>query len=141
MKYSLVSREVIADSIETVAGCEGFDGIVASVAATRICRLHHGPGAAQSPSVFIYGGTILPGNFGANRLTSFPSLKRRPTRQQKISDKELPAGSCAIPAPAPAVDVHSEHNGSAIEALGMSLSTARPRPRFRRKTQRCEPRR
>jgi dihydroxy-acid dehydratase len=37
MKYSLVSREVIADSIETVAGCEGFDGWSPSAAATRTC--------------------------------------------------------------------------------------------------------
>jgi dihydroxy-acid dehydratase len=38
MKYSLVSREVIADSIEVVAGCEGFDGLVTWAVATRTCR-------------------------------------------------------------------------------------------------------
>src|SRR5213594_987969 len=64
MKYSLVSREVIADSIETVAGCEGFDGLVAIggcdknmpgcvIGLTRLNR----------PAVFVYGGTILPGNY------------------------------------------------------------------------------
>src|SRR4030095_13406357 len=64
MKYSLVSREVIADSIETVAGCEGMDGLVAIggcdknmpgclIALARLDR----------PSVFVYGGTILPGCF------------------------------------------------------------------------------
>ena len=62
MKYSLVSREVIADSIETVVGCQGFDGVVAiggcdknmpgcMIALSRLNR----------PSIFVYGGTILPG--------------------------------------------------------------------------------
>src|SRR3982750_4616214 len=62
MKYSLVSREVIADSIETVMGCEGFDGLVAIGGCDKnmpgcliaMARLNR-------PSVFVYGGTILPG--------------------------------------------------------------------------------
>src|SRR5687767_10770925 len=64
MKYSLVSREVIADSIETVAGCEGFDGLVAIGGCDK-----NMPGCVMAlarlnrPSVFVYGGTILPGNF------------------------------------------------------------------------------
>src|SRR2546423_2974001 len=62
MKYSLVSREVIADSIETVAGCEGMDGLVAIGGCDK-----NMPGALialarlNRPSVFVYGGTILPG--------------------------------------------------------------------------------
>src|SRR5215813_12668203 len=64
MKYSLVSREVIADSIETVAGCEGFDGIVAIGGCDK-----NMPGCLMAlarlnrPGVFVYGGTILPGCF------------------------------------------------------------------------------
>ncbi|MFB3104448.1 MAG: dihydroxy-acid dehydratase, partial [Pseudomonadales bacterium] len=62
MRYSLVSREVIADSIETVVGAQGFDGFVAiggcdknmPACAMAIARL-------DRPSVFVYGGTILPG--------------------------------------------------------------------------------
>src|SRR5580698_8862686 len=62
MKYSLVSREVIADSIETVVSCEGMDGFVAiggcdknmPGALIAIARLNR-------PAVFVYGGTILPG--------------------------------------------------------------------------------
>ncbi|MDB6069201.1 MAG: ilvD, partial [Verrucomicrobiales bacterium] len=62
MKYSLVSREVIADSIETVVGCEGLDGFVAiggcdknmPACVMAMARLNR-------PSVFVYGGTILPG--------------------------------------------------------------------------------
>src|SRR5688572_21918321 len=64
MKYSLVSREVIADSIETVAGCEGMDGLVAIGGCDK-----NMPGCLMAlarlnrPSVFVYGGTILPGNY------------------------------------------------------------------------------
>ena len=62
MKYSLVSREVIADSIETVVGCEGFDGLVAIGGCDK-----NMPGCLMAmarlnrPAVFVYGGTILPG--------------------------------------------------------------------------------
>ncbi|NBR69239.1 MAG: dihydroxy-acid dehydratase, partial [Verrucomicrobia bacterium] len=62
MKYSLVSREVIADSIETVAGCEGFDALVTLGGCDK-----NMPGCVMAmlrlnrPSVFVYGGTILPG--------------------------------------------------------------------------------
>src|SRR5476651_1677649 len=64
MKYSLVSREVIADSIETVIGCQGYDGFVAIGGCDK-----NMPGCIMAmarlnrPSVFVYGGTILPGCF------------------------------------------------------------------------------
>src|SRR5438445_4596841 len=64
MKYSLVSREVIADSIETVAGCEGFDGIVAIGGCDKNmpgCII--GLARLNRPALFVYGGTIFPGNF------------------------------------------------------------------------------
>src|SRR5665213_1973792 len=62
MRYSLVSREVIADSIETVVGAQGFDGVVAIGGCDK-----NMPGCAMAlarlnrPGVFVYGGTILPG--------------------------------------------------------------------------------
>ena len=62
MKYSLVSREVIADSIEVVAGCEGHDGIVAIGGCDKNmpgCLI--GLARLNRPSLFVYGGTILPG--------------------------------------------------------------------------------
>ena len=64
MKYSLVSREVIADSIETVVGCEGMDGIVAIGGCDK-----NMPGCLialarmNRPGIFVYGGTIKPGCF------------------------------------------------------------------------------
>jgi dihydroxy-acid dehydratase len=78
MKYSLVSREVIADSIETVAGCQGMDGLVAIGGCDKnmpgcliaIARLNR-------PAVFVYGGTILPGCLTGSdrRSTSFRCSK------------------------------------------------------------------
>src|SRR5436190_7764632 len=71
MKYSLVSREVIADSIETVVGCAGMDGFVAIGGCDK-----NMPGALMAmarlnrPAVFVYGGTILPGC-----LTNSPERK------------------------------------------------------------------
>src|SRR6201988_362228 len=64
MKYSLVSREVIADSIETVVGCEGMDGFVAIGGCDKNmpgCLM--AIGRLDRPAVFVYGGTILPGCF------------------------------------------------------------------------------
>src|SRR6476469_5834934 len=67
MKYSLVSREVIADSIETVVGCEGMDGFVAIGGCDKNmpgCLM--AIGRLNRPSVFVYGGTILPGCISGN---------------------------------------------------------------------------
>ncbi len=61
MKYSLVSREVIADSIETVVGCEGFDGLVAVGGCDKNmpgCLI--GMARLNRPAIFVYGGTIKP---------------------------------------------------------------------------------
>ena len=75
MRYSLVSREVIADSIETVAGCQGFDGVIAIGGCDKNmpgCMI--GLARLNRPSVFIYGGTIQPGKNHIRIL--FLSLKR-----------------------------------------------------------------
>src|SRR3954451_8918365 len=91
MKYSLVSREVIADSIETVAGCEGFDGLVAIGGCDKnmpgclmaIARLNR-------PAVFVYGGTILPGC-----ITGLLASKRlRKEQAARIAGKNLDIVSC-----------------------------------------------
>ena len=91
MKYSLVSREVIADSIETVMGCEGFDGLVAIGGCDKnmpgcliaMARLNR-------PRVFVYGGTILPGC-----ITGVLADKRlRKERAALLADKKLDIVSC-----------------------------------------------
>ena len=125
MKYSLVSREVIADSVETVTGCEGFDGLVAVggcdknmpgclIAMARLDR----------PSVFVYGGTILPGCLRGQNLdivSVFEAVGKHAAK--KISDQELKEiESCAIPGPGSCGGMYTANTmASAIEALGMSL--------------------
>jgi len=127
MKYSLVSREVIADSIETVVGCAGMDGYVAIGGCDK-----NMPGALiamarmNRPSVFVYGGTILPGCItGDSRkldvVSVFEAIGAHANHQ--ISDKEFEAVEhCAIPGPGSCGGMYTANTmASAIEALGMSL--------------------
>ena len=127
MKYSLVSREVIADSIETVAGCEGMDGLVAIGGCDKnmpgsliaLARLNR-------PAVFVYGGTILPGCItGDTRKLDIVSVFEAigAHANKKIDDAELLAiESCAIPGPGSCGGMYTANTmASAIEALGMSL--------------------
>ncbi len=125
MKYSLVSREVIADSIETVAGCEGFDGLVAIGGCDKnmpgcliaLARLNR-------PAVFVYGGTILPGRLGDRNLDIVSVFEAVGAQAGgTISQKELKAvESCAIPGPGSCGGMFTANTmASAIEALGMSL--------------------
>ena len=127
MKYSLVSREVIADSVETVVGCQGFDGFVAIGGCDK-----NMPGCLMAmarlnrPSVFVYGGTILPGCYGKDKkkvdvVSVFEAVGAH--ANHKISDKELRAvESCAIPGPGSCGGMYTANTmASAIEALGMSL--------------------
>jgi dihydroxy-acid dehydratase len=127
MKYSLVSREVIADSIETVVGCEGMDGFVAIGGCDK-----NMPGSLMAiarmnrPAVFVYGGTILPGCLtGDTRKLDIVSVFEAvgAHANQKISDDELLAiESCAIPGPGSCGGMYTANTmASAIEALGMSL--------------------
>ena len=125
MKYSLVSREVIADSIETVAGCEGFDGIVAIGGCDKnmpgcliaLARLNR-------PSVFVYGGTIMPGchkGKDVDVVSVFEAVGAH--ANNRIDDAELlQIESCAIPGPGSCGGMYTANTmASAIEALGMSL--------------------
>src|SRR5678816_2760942 len=127
MKYSLVSREVIADSIETVVGCEGMDGFVGIGGCDK-----NMPGCLiamarmNRPSVFVYGGTILPGCItGDPRKLDIVSVFEAvgAHANQKIDDQELQAiESCAIPGPGSCGGMYTANTmASAIEALGMSL--------------------
>src|SRR5216110_1643233 len=127
MKYSLVSREVIADSIETVVGAEGMDGLVAIGGCDKnmpgslmaIARLNR-------PAVFVYGGTILPGCItGDNRKLDVVSVFEAigAHANKKIGDEELhDIERCAIPGPGSCGGMYTANTmASAIEALGMSL--------------------
>jgi dihydroxy-acid dehydratase len=127
MKYSLVSREVIADSIETVVGCAGMDGFVAiggcdknmPGALIAIARLNRA-------AVFVYGGTILPGCItGDSRKLDIVSVFEAigAHANHNISDAEFQAvEQCAIPGPGSCGGMYTANTmASAIEALGMSL--------------------
>ena len=125
MKYSLVSREVIADSVETVTGCQGFDGLVAIGGCDKnmpgcmiaIARLNR-------PSVFVYGGTILPGCLNG-KLVDVVSVFEAVGQEAagKISARERKeVESCAIPGPGSCGGMYTANTmASAIEAMGMSL--------------------
>ena len=125
MKYSLVSREVIADSIETVVGCQGFDGVVAIGGCDKnmpgcmmaIARLNR-------PAVFVYGGTIMPGCHKDKKLdvvSVFEAVGARANNQ--IDDQELAEIEAkAIPGAGSCGGMYTANTmASAIEALGMSL--------------------
>ena len=125
MKYSLVSREVIADSIETVMGAEGLDALVAiggcdknmPACVIAMARLNR-------PAVFVYGGTIMPGIFqgrAVDIVSVFEAVGQHAAG--KLSDAALAdleqhacpgAGSCG--------GMYTANTmASAIEALGLSL--------------------
>jgi dihydroxy-acid dehydratase len=122
MRYSLVSREVIADSIETVVGAEGFDGFVAIGGCDK-----NMPGCAMAmarlnrPAVFVYGGTIRPGVQRRDIISVFEAVGSRSAG--KISDAQLlEVERTAIPGPGSCGGMYTANTmASAIEALGMSL--------------------
>ena len=125
MKYSLVSREVIADSIETVAGCQGFDGLVAiggcdkNMPGCMIALAH-----LNRPAIFVYGGTILPGCHNDKKLDVVSVFEAVGSRaNDKIDDAELAAIEAkAIPGAGSCGGMYTANTmASAIEALGMSL--------------------
>lgn len=125
MRYSLVSREVIADSIETVAGAEGFDGVVALGGCDKnmpgcliaMARLNR-------PAVFVYGGTIMPGSYNGKPVDIVSVFEAVGAHANKdISDNQLKKiESTAIPGPGSCGGMYTANTmASAIEALGMSL--------------------
>jgi dihydroxy-acid dehydratase len=125
MKYSLVSREVIADSIETVVGCELFDGLVAIGGCDKnmpgcliaMARLNR-------PAVFVYGGTILPGCFNKKDVDIVSVFEAVGAHAQgKMNDGDLASlEACAIPGAGSCGGMYTANTmACAIEGLGMSL--------------------
>ncbi len=125
MKYSLVSREVIADSIETVVGCQGFDGVVAIGGCDKnmpgcliaLARLNRA-------SVFVYGGSIKNGRIGEQRLDVVSVFEAVGAQAAgTITNRKLTQiESEAIPGPGSCGGMYTANTmASAVEALGMSL--------------------
>jgi dihydroxy-acid dehydratase len=122
MKYSLVSREVIADSVETVSGCMGHDGIITIGGCDKnMPGLLMGMSRLNRPSLFIYGGTIQPGPNHTNIVSVFEAVGEHAAG--KVSDIELKnIEETAIPGPGSCGGMYTANTmASAIEALGMSL--------------------
>lgn len=125
MRYSLVSREVIADSIETVAGAQGFDGLVAiggcdknmPACVMAMARLNR-------PSIFVYGGTIKPGQQRRDIVSVFEAVGAHAAG--RINDEELlDVEKTAIPGPGACGGMYTANTmASAIEAMGMSLANS-----------------
>jgi len=122
MRYSLVSREVIADSIETVTGAQGFDGLVTIGGCDK-----NMPGCMMAlarmnrPGIFVYGGTIKPGAHRRDIVSVFEAVGGHAAG--KVSDEELhEVEQTAIPGPGSCGGMYTANTmASAIEALGMSL--------------------
>jgi len=125
MRYSLVSREVIADSIETVIAGESMDALVAIGGCDKnmpgcmiaIARLNR-------PSIFVYGGSILPGihkGKPVDIVSVFEAVGKH--AKGEIDDAELKdIESCAIPGAGSCGGMYTANSmATAIEALGMSL--------------------
>ena len=122
MKYSLVSREVIADSVETVSGCMGHDGIIGIGGCDKnMPGLVMGMARLNRPAIFIYGGTIQPGPGRTDVVSVFEAVGGHAAG--KVSDIELKQiEDTAIPGPGSCGGMYTANTmASAIEALGMSL--------------------
>jgi dihydroxy-acid dehydratase len=143
MRYSLVSREIIADSIETVCGAQYYDGLVAVVGCDK-----NMPGALMAmgrlnrPAIMVYGGTIAGGNWKGQQLniiSAFEALGQKmagtitPEDFKGIVQNSCPgAGACG--------GMYTANTmSSAIEALGMSLPYSSSNPALsEEKAQECK---
>jgi dihydroxy-acid dehydratase len=142
MRYSLVSREVIADSIETVVGAQYYDGVIAVVGCDK-----NMPGALiamgrlNRPSIMVYGGTIAGGNWKGEKLniiSAFEALGKKmagtitPEDFKGVVQNSCPgAGACG--------GMYTANTmASAIEALGMSLPYSSSNPALsKEKSEEC----
>jgi dihydroxy-acid dehydratase len=132
MRYSLVSREVIADSIETVCGAQYYDGLIAVVGCDKnMPGSLIAMGRLNRPAIMVYGGTIAGGHYKGKELnivSAFEALGER--IQNKLSDEDYKgiiqnacpgAGACG--------GMYTANTmASAIEALGMALPYSSSNP-------------
>jgi len=125
MRYSLVSREIIADSIEAVTAAQGFDGLITiggcdknmPACVMAMARLNR-------PSIFVFGGTIQPGAKKRDIVSVFEAVGE--VSSGKIDNKELlEIERTAIPGPGACGGMYTANTmASAIEALGLSLGNS-----------------
>jgi dihydroxy-acid dehydratase len=132
MRYSLVSRDIIADSIETVCGAQYYDALIAVPGCDK-----NMPGSIMAmgrlnrPSIMVYGGTIAPGHYKGedlNIISAFEALGKKIAGQMDEADfKGIVMNSC--PGPGACGGMYTANTmASAIEALGMSLPYSSSNP-------------
>lgn len=132
MKYSLVSRDIIADSIETVANAQFYDAVVPVVGCDKnmpgsIMAL----GRLNRPGLMVYGGTVKPGKWKGKKLNIVSAFEAYGQKLGKnISDEDYNGIiKNAIPGPGACGGMYTANTmSSAIEALGMSLPTSASNP-------------
>ena len=132
MRYSLVSRDIIADSIEAVCGAQYYDGLITVPGCDKnmpgsIIAM----GRLNRPSIMVYGGTIAPGHYKGqdlNIVSSFEALGQKIAGQLDDADfKGIVMNSC--PGPGACGGMYTANTmASAIEALGMSLPYSSSNP-------------
>jgi dihydroxy-acid dehydratase len=143
MRYSLVSRDVIADSIETVCGAQYYDGLIAVPGCDKnmpgsIIAM----GRLNRPSIMIYGGTIAPGHYKGqdlNIVSAFEALGQKMAGQLDEADfKGIVKHAC--PGAGACGGMYTANTmASAIEALGMSLPYSSSNPALsEEKQQECK---
>ena len=132
MRYSLVSRDIIADSIETVCGAQYYDGLIAVMGCDKnMPGSLIAMGRLNRPAIMVYGGTIAPGNWKGEQLnivSAFEALGKKmnnaisPEDFKGIIKHACPgAGACG--------GMYTANTmASAIEALGMSLPYSSSNP-------------
>ena len=132
MRYSLVSRDIIADSIETVCGAQYYDGLIAVMGCDKnMPGSLIAMGRLNRPAIMVYGGTIAPGNWKGEQLnivSAFEALGKK--MNNKITPEDFKgiikhacpgAGACG--------GMYTANTmASAIEALGMSLPYSSSNP-------------
>ena len=122
MKYSLISREVIADSIETVVGCLGYDGLIAIGGCDKNmpgCLI--GIARLDRPSIFIYGGSIKPSNENTDYVTVSEKVGEF-SKGEINEDQLIHYEKISVEGPGSCGGMYTANTmASAVEALGMSL--------------------
>jgi dihydroxy-acid dehydratase len=132
MRYSLVSREVIADSIETNAGAQFYDGIISIAGCDKnMPGVIMGMSRLNRPSLMVYGGTIAPGKYKGETLdvvSAFEALGKK--FAGNISDEDYKGViNNACPGAGACGGMYTANTmASAIEALGMSLPYSASNP-------------
>ena len=132
MRYSLVSRDIIADSIEAVCGAQYYDGLIALPGCDK-----NMPGSIMAmgrlnrPAIMVYGGTIAPGHYKGqdlNIVSSFEALGQKIAGNLSEADfKGIVMNSC--PGAGACGGMYTANTmASAIEALGMSLPYSSSNP-------------